>query len=598
MSDEGATLVAGEVYRCLSIGKGLDYAVQSARRLLEDRYHPWPLLRLFGDEAAIVPLVEAGLSKKRFNPVRLKHKTLTDSNVRVLESGFVGRRRYVQRGVGVLRGTPGQCELKCGLLVRGPAGIGKSCLVGKLVERFKDRELIVFHGVVREADVIPKLRGVLDKLGNSDGLVLLKSDRQYEDKIKGLFRTVFKDDISAIIYFDDFEQNLIRHGNEYYVADDFEQNLIRHGNEYYVADAVKDIIRPFLEAVEWTEGNSNVVITSRYQFILECDGKNLSTEKLVDITIMSFDGADLNKKKEALEFIAKSNNSDLYLKYGGGNPRLLEWLNVIAGDEGNYDLAGIEAALQLRKDEFIHEYLAGVIANTAGEGFHKFIRKATVYGEPVGRTAFESFGGEEFLDTGVDLTLIEREVRDEFVYWVTPVIRDAMWGKLTPEERLEMHGHAFQWYDSWIAASREPNYKYMEEAVRHALEVGNIRGACPHAEKLGQYFKRMVLYREGRAIMEKIAVKLSDKVIDEAKANKDKNVCGFLGTYALTLRNLGELKQAIEYHEKALAIRLKVYGDKHPDIAASYRNLADVFAKSGDPQKAAEYTAKAEAAWP
>ncbi|MBF0608305.1 MAG: hypothetical protein HQL61_12240 [Magnetococcales bacterium] len=195
----------------------------------------------------------------------------------------IGRRRYVQRGVGVLRGTPGQCELKCGLLVRGPAGIGKSCLVGKLVERFKDRELVVFHGVVREAEVIPKLRGVLDKLGNSDGLALLKSDRQYEDKIKGLFRTVFKDDISAIIYFDDFEQN-----------------LIRHGNEYYVADAVKDIIRPFLEAVEWTEGNSNVVITSRYQFVLECDGKNLSTEKLVDVTIMSFDGADLNKKKEAL----------------------------------------------------------------------------------------------------------------------------------------------------------------------------------------------------------------------------------------------------------------------------------------------------------
>ncbi|MES0337561.1 MAG: tetratricopeptide repeat protein [Candidatus Magnetobacterium sp. LHC-1] len=62
--------------------------------------------------------------------------------------------------------------------------------------------------------------------------------------------------------------------------------------------------------------------------------------------------------------------------------------------------------------------------------------------------------------------------------------------------------------------------------------------------------------------------------------------------------SLGDLKKAIEYLEKALAIRLEVYGDKHPDIAASYRNLADVFAKSGDPHKAAEYTAKAEAAWP
>ncbi|MBF0608918.1 MAG: CHAT domain-containing protein [Magnetococcales bacterium] len=389
VSAAGATIVSGEVYRCLSIGKGIDFAIRSARRLLEGQYHPWPLLRLFGDASPIVPLVVEG-KLAHVNHVRLRHKTLQGSNVRVLESGFVGRRRYVQRGVSVLRGKTG----KCGLLVRGPAGIGKSCLVGKLIERFAGKELIVFHGVVNAGDVILKLRKLLDRLGKKDALAILKSGDEYEEKIKDLFRTVFRAEVSAIIYFDDFEQN-----------------LERHGNNYYVKPETIELVRPFLEAVEWTEGNSYVVITSRYPFILEQDGENLSTAKLFDLALMSFYGADLNKKAKDLESVAKSKHAELYLKYGGGNPRLLEWLNVIARDEDKYDLAVIEAQLKLKQAEFIHEYLADVIAATEGEAFHRFIREAAVYREPVDATAFEGFGSVELLNTGVDLTLVEREVR-------------------------------------------------------------------------------------------------------------------------------------------------------------------------------------------
>ncbi|MBF0609182.1 MAG: tetratricopeptide repeat protein [Magnetococcales bacterium] len=574
VSDEGAMLIAAEVYRCLSIGKGLDHAVQSARRLLEVRYHPWPLLRVFGDAAPIVPLVKPGLPVQGVNPVKLRHKSLKETKVMVLESGFVGRRRYVQEGVIALRGEAG----KFGLLVRGPAGIGKSCLVGKLIERFKDKDLVVFHGVVSEANVILKLRRLLDEIGNRDALKIIKSDDKYAEKIKDLFRHVFKEQLSVIIYFDDFEQNLDRHGNQYYVK----------------TEAI-DIIRPFLEAAGWSRGNSNVVISSRYAFILEHDGENLSTTNLHDLTVMSFDGADLDKKKRDLEFIAKSKHVALYLKYGAGNPRLLEWLNVIARDEGKYDLAGIEAKLKGKQDEFIHAYLADVIAATEGEEFHRFIQKAAVYGEAVYATAFEAFAGGQFLATGVDLTLVEREdlSRGEFVYWVTPVIRDAMWAKLTADERLEMHAHAYQWYDGWISGATESNYRYMEEAVRHALEVGNVRGACPHARALGRYFDEMVLYRQGRAIMEKVAVRVSDAVIDEAKASKDVKVGDFLHMYAYSLWQLGDSRQAIAFYEKSLAIRLEVYGKKHLDVATSYNSIGSAWDMLGDSRQAIKFFEKA-----
>ncbi|MBV6342905.1 CHAT domain-containing protein [Candidatus Magnetobacterium casense] len=336
VSDTRATQVAAEMYGCLSGGSGLDRALKIARQSFEGQYNPWPLLRLFGDATPVVPLVAAGLPVKPVKHVKLKHKTLKDSNVRVLERGFVGRRRHVQQGVGVLRGATD----KFGLLVRGTAGIGKSCLVGKLVDRFADKkELLVFHGVISEADVIVKLKKLLDKLGNEDGLAILTSDSSYEKKIKALFRTVFKNETPTIIYFDDFEQNLDRNGNQYCVKKELE-----------------GIIRPFLEVLDWAEGNSNVVISSRYPFILECDGENLPAIKLFDIALMSFNGADLDKKTRELYSIARSKHTDMYLKYGGGNPRLLEWLDVIARDEDKYRLYEIKERLQDKQAEFIHDY--------------------------------------------------------------------------------------------------------------------------------------------------------------------------------------------------------------------------------------------------
>ncbi|MBV6341699.1 hypothetical protein, partial [Candidatus Magnetobacterium casense] len=136
------------------------------------------------------------------------------------------------------------------------------CLVGKLVERVKDKELVVFHGVVSEADVTVKLRAMLKRLGNDEGFAMLKSDKPYGQKIEFLFREAFKNNISTIIYFDDFEQN-----------------LIRSGNEYNVKPETIEVIRPFLEAVDWAEGSSNVVISSRFRLYLRsmvktCPGRN------------------------------------------------------------------------------------------------------------------------------------------------------------------------------------------------------------------------------------------------------------------------------------------------------------------------------------
>src|SRR5262249_60652532 len=55
----------------------------------------------------------------------------------------------------------------------------------------------------------------------------------------------------------------------------------------------------------------------------------------------------------------------------------------------------------------------------------------------------------------------------------------------------------------------------------------------------------------------------------------------------------GAPAKAVEYPEKALAIRRAALGERHPDVATSYHNLAIAYGDLGEPAKAVEYHEKA-----
>ena len=143
--DRGATLFARSLYRGLGEGLALDVAVNQARQDLATDYHTASLLRVFCDGTAMGPLTNPKERVVR-RPIRTeRYRHLAKSQVKVLDYGFVGRRRQVQKGIRVLKGD---LPDKNGLLLTGAAGVGKSTLAGKLVERFPDRFLVVWSGEV------------------------------------------------------------------------------------------------------------------------------------------------------------------------------------------------------------------------------------------------------------------------------------------------------------------------------------------------------------------------------------------------------------------------------------------------------------------
>lgn len=577
VSDAGATAVAAELYRSLSIGDGISKAVQKAKQLFGNTYHTWPLLRVFTNGEPLKAFITKGQRVKHHTTRTSTYEYLEWTQVKVIRHGFIGRRRELQKGIRAIKGIGG----KYGAIIHGTGGNGKSCLAGKLIERFRaDMKLFAVHGQLKQPDIIKGLYDLFDKLGVASATALLSSDTTYEAKIKGLFRGAFKD-MPVLIYFDDFEQN-----------------LKRVGDEYVLMPEPHEAVRPFLAALDWAEHNTNLLITSRYPFKLVDNMEDLPTKKLEAIPLMAFKDADLDKKIAELTAISNSNHKDLYLKYGGGNPRLLEWFETIAKEETKYNLDELEAAICGKEEEFIEGHLADVIATTVGIDFKKFLQQSSVFRIPVAEVAFKEFGDTKFLKTGVNLTLHEQEtIGTVAYYWVTPVIRQSQWDELDANEKKHIHEIAYKWFDDilneFINNKKLPEYNHLQEAVHHALKCGNIRGACKYVVALGNYMNRLLLYRDALSLLKMVADRITDDIIKEAIEEKDGYVAILLNNLGASFKNLGKLEKAIEYHEKSLDINLALFDKKHPTIANDYNNIGAAWRDLGELPKAIEYFEKA-----
>ncbi|MCU0288030.1 MAG: CHAT domain-containing protein, partial [Acidobacteria bacterium] len=150
VDDIQANLAGEIVYGELSRGRTLLEAVQRARLKMHEEFlnqdePAWPLLRLFCDGTKHLPMVKEGQPSKP-NPRQMTYDYLDNSNIKLLKEGFIGRRRQIQFSLKAL----GEDDDKVGLLLLGAGGLGKSCLAGKICERFPGHKVIAVQGKLDE----------------------------------------------------------------------------------------------------------------------------------------------------------------------------------------------------------------------------------------------------------------------------------------------------------------------------------------------------------------------------------------------------------------------------------------------------------------
>ncbi|HEY4833014.1 MAG TPA: tetratricopeptide repeat protein, partial [Waddliaceae bacterium] len=63
----------------------------------------------------------------------------------------------------------------------------------------------------------------------------------------------------------------------------------------------------------------------------------------------------------------------------------------------------------------------------------------------------------------------------------------------------------------------------------------------------------------------------------------------------VALRSQGRYDEALVYYQKDLKISIKVLGEEHPDVAASYNNIGDALKAQGKHDEASVYYKKASA---
>ncbi len=370
VADDQATIAEEFLYHELSRGRDLLAAVQRARLELFDRfqdspYQTWPLLRLYGSGMLPQAIVAKG-QKARPKPRLLVHTFLKQSQVQVLQTGFVGRRRQLQQSLQALRND----SEKIGVLLHGAGGLGKSCLASKLCERFTDHTLIIVYGRVDAISLKAALNDAFIRANDEHGLQILNAEKEMPEKLSRLCTSSFKER-NYLFLFDDFEKNL---------------EGVAEGKPGALLAETVPLLKTLLHYLPGAGKMTQLLITSRYPFSLTENAQDLAKERLEWVSLTSFQSAEQAKKARGLSHIRNYADSEIakqLLAAGHGNPRLMEWLDQLVGAMPDAEVADLLAAVHDKQEEFIQKHVIRELLRHAGEPVERFLRCFSVYRLPV-----------------------------------------------------------------------------------------------------------------------------------------------------------------------------------------------------------------------
>lgn len=436
------------IFHDLSRGKSILQAVQRARfDLLKKFAHApepaWPLLRISCNGRSLNAMVNENQRWKP-NPQRIKHVYLKNSRVMVLAEGFVGRRRRLQTGLRALKQDAG----KVGLLVLGTGGLGKSCLAGKLCQRFPDHTLIVTHGKLNAITLQTALTDAFIQAQDQKGQEIIALKESMVEKLTLLGAGSFKEK-QYLFLLDDFEQNLTDAGK---------------GCPGPLLPEAADLMEVLLNNLPNGNKNTQMIVTSRYNFSFVRQGCDPIAEHLQKIWLTGFRRAEKNKKARTLENIINyPHQAHLphLLDAGRGNPRLMEWIDVLVGQMEENEVKSLSSMIKAKEEEFIRHHLIGELLQRGGQELERLLRNLSIYRLPVQLEGVKKIAAKAglsrwqgLLGEGMNLSLIEHD-QTRGAYRLTPLLRDQLSRELGNAPLL--HKAAFSYYKNicntrWITA--------------------------------------------------------------------------------------------------------------------------------------------------
>jgi tetratricopeptide (TPR) repeat protein len=614
--DDKEAIHAGKVlFKELSRGKSILDAVQRARYELSKEFPDsdkpaWPLLRLLSGGIPLHAIVKKEQRKKP-KPRRMTYIYLKNSRVKVLGEGFVGRRRQLQRS---LRGLKVDAH-KVGLLIMGTGGLGKSCLAGKICERFRDHTLIIIRGRINTISIEKALKDAFIVSQDDNGKKILSQEIEMTDKLTHLCSTSFK------------KRNYL------FLLDDFEQNLegFEKGKPGELFPEAADLLKVLFHYLPFSGKMSQVVITSRYEFSLQHQENDIIEKRLEKIWLTGFTKTEQQKKLPELKnmFIFEDRAiARQLLTAGHGNPRLMEWIDLLLEQLEVKEAERLAAAIADKQEEFIHEHVIRELLNKGGASLEHFLCWFSIYRIPVLEEGVSLVAKKarvkdwkKLLRKGMALSLAEHDQAHES-YQVTPLLREELLKGLSNYEPC--HKAAFTYFKKVCEVREFIDPVLTEEWIYHALNCGEEDVASRQGGELVDILRERLAFLESRRIGEWILKEkkepcsrehdsfllnnlaatiayLGDKrkaigyyeqalrIGKAAYGNAHRNVAAILNNMGGAWNELGETKKAIGFYEQALETGKAVYGNSHPQLVVILNNLGEAWRESGAPKNAIDY---------
>lgn len=371
VGDVSATEFAAALYRALAAGTPLDQAVIEARQhLYANQWGSWHLLRVYADRSPLAPLVTPLHTKGRARvQVRAADQEFLDPQTQLSRvaprAAFVGRRRAIQRCLRTLK-QPGGAE---SLVLHGMGGLGKSSLASRLLERMPTHQRAVWYGRVD----LTKFRELTTKIRfASKEQQIEAAELLSDDRVPLTVRLRYLLDVDGplgqtpcLFVFDDFEDG----------------NLDDRNGGHVLSPAMAEILPALLTAIRETGSPSRVIITSRYLFP-EPAGTRIVPEALETLVEV-----EQTKKIANLPNLRHGSRVDPTIRAraieaAAGNPRLLDWLDLIVADPA-LDIDGLITAIEAEAARFRERILAAKLLGSQDPDLQKMLAKLNVVELPM-----------------------------------------------------------------------------------------------------------------------------------------------------------------------------------------------------------------------
>jgi tetratricopeptide (TPR) repeat protein len=637
--DDLATRATSDIFRQFAAGKPLDEAVELAREALrhEDRQSPrpdgiWATLALVASDAG-------GLRVDRQAPplpvvvdTGASYRFLASGQVKVLERGFVGRRRPLQRLVRALRDgkfadhdSSAPCDV-AGVVVWGMKGVGKSCLVGRAVERVTQHEpglsLVVLHGALDESAVFHAFQQLaVDHWDDTEAARLLSEKEtpflQRVRRVLARWRTR-----PVVLILDDFEQNLEVNGTG-------PARLQSH------AAALLDVLLPACKL-----GRPKLLITTTAMFAVPM----AHATALGEMALGALETASVRK----LWMRGPSDCAHIPISLGhwealaarlGHNARILGWARDLLAGKTSDELAEIAAraavevpvwqpgdeVAQAKHDELAQMFLRHLadqeVRSAIGADAQEFLRRARVYEAAVPVEALARLAEGLAIDLERDLVPLANlgllevgEFNGQRAYRVSPLIEPRF--VASEPELWHAVASAYWWNTAQIAAggyhvvhvhrawwhAREGRHQELAEQAGGILisalsHHGRYAENKLHADAHFSTFPDtpFALYWAGEAEARAVgpsprAAALLSAAIELLSVppgtRRQPRVASCLHSLGKVLRDRGRFREARGAFEEALSIQEATGRDNPANVVATMQVYAELLEDLGELQKA------------